>query len=126
MFWKSGIESLGKHVLVVDDDREITSSLSGLLRDEGFQVRVANNSLRALELLEESKPDFLILDVVMPIMTGTELLLKLQRTPGLDSIPVVLMSALPFDVDNSTHNFVEFLKKPFSIDQLLSVIKDHS
>lgn len=86
-------ESL-REVLYVDDEpdiREIVQMALGLVST--LSVRTADSGIRALESLRESKPDLVLLDVMMPNMDGPTTLQQMRATPELQSIPVIFMTA---------------------------------
>jgi CheY-like chemotaxis protein len=84
----------GRHVLVVEDDESIRNSLRLVLEDEGYTVDVAGNGREALDRLEShARPALVIVDLVMPVMSGWELCAEMARRQDLASLPVVIVSA---------------------------------
>jgi CheY-like chemotaxis protein len=83
-----------KHVLVVDDEQDIVEFLTQLLEDNGYEVTSANDGLAAMSLVEEKKPDLILLDLQMPEETGTGLYRKLQHKKDFKDIPVIIISGL--------------------------------
>ncbi len=83
-----------KHrVLVVEDDESMRAVLCRMLRGEGFEVAEAENGRVALARLEEMRPDWILLDLIMPEMDGFEFLTELRKRPGHHRIPVVVVTA---------------------------------
>ena len=82
-----------KTILVVDDSPTIVSILRDMLKSEGYRVRCAYSGEDALEHLTEETPDLIILDVLMPHMSGLELLSKIKMSPATVSIPVIMLTA---------------------------------
>ncbi|HSH78317.1 MAG TPA: response regulator [Herpetosiphonaceae bacterium] len=84
-----------KTILVVDDEARVRNALAQLLEDEGYQVAVVRNGKEAVEYLEQhtNPPCLILLDMMMPEMTGVQFRTHQQSTPALASIPVVAMSA---------------------------------
>lgn len=80
-----------QHVLVVEDDPALSDAFSIVLRKEGYQVTVAFNGKEALQKVEGSMPDILLLDLLMPIMGGKEFLEKFKN---INDIPVIVLSNL--------------------------------
>lgn len=109
-------------LLVVDDEVGITEALNDLLSEEGFHVLVAPNGRVALERLAEKRPDLILLDYMMPVMDGREVLLALQRDEATRDIPVLLMSAVPRSSLPLECKPTAFLRKPFTIDRLLTEV----
>ncbi len=110
-------------VLVVDDEPAIRDLIVAVLEEEGYRALGAGSGRRALELLPVEQPDLVLMDIMMPEMDGREALGRMRAAPGLDRIPVVLMSAA-FDADRIDHRISAFLPKPFDLDQLLDTIAD--
>ncbi len=111
-----------KTLLVVDDEVGITDALNDLLSEEGFLVLVAGNGKEALARIAEKRPDLILLDYMMPGMDGRELLLTLQGNPAYQNLPVLMMSAIPRSSIPADCKPTAFLRKPFSIDRLLSEV----
>jgi two-component system response regulator CpxR len=104
-------------VLVVDDDEAIRQVISEVLRDEGYEVVCAENGLQALrELRKEHHPDLVLLDLMMPVMSGWEVLDELQSSDELSRIPVVVVSAM------TAPGVSEHLAKPIDLDHLLATV----
>lgn len=111
-------------VLVVDDEYGIAELLEAVLVDEGHRVLMASNGKHALEVIEVEKPEIIFLDYMMPIMDGATLLTHLRASPGLQGIPVVLMSSIPeAAVAERCSGYVLFLRKPFNVFQVIAVVK---
>jgi two-component system, OmpR family, response regulator CpxR len=104
-------------VLVVDDDDSIREVLAEVLRDEGYEVACAANGEQALrEMRHHGRPDLMLLDLMMPVMSGWELLEVLQASSELSRIPVVIVSAM------SAPGVCEHLAKPIDLDRLLATV----
>ena len=83
-----------KQILVVDDEKDIVEFLTQLLEDNGYEVTSANDGLAAMNLVQEKKPDVILLDLQMPEETGTGLYRKLQHKKDCKDIPVIVISGL--------------------------------
>jgi signal transduction histidine kinase len=97
---KTLIERLGKlsnastrKVMILDDDKEFNNILRTLLQNAGYRITSIDNGNTALELIKAERPDFVILDLMMPKMSGFEFLQKLQAIPGNEEIRVIIMTA---------------------------------
>jgi CheY-like chemotaxis protein len=112
-------------VLVVDDEFDILEALKGILELEGYRVRGAPNGALALRAMQESPPDLVLADLMMPVMDGLELLKAARSDPRLAQVPVVLMSALRPKVPQSEYGWRAFLQKPFDLDALLRLVAEH-
>ena len=108
-------------VLVVDDDPDIRETLRFVLEDAGYSVYLAENGKEALELLLEIEPipGLILLDLMMPIMSGDEMLLALGAISSLAVIPVTLVTA---SVTAMPGEAVGLLRKPVELDALLAVV----
>jgi CheY-like chemotaxis protein len=83
-----------KNILVVDDEKDIVEFLTQLLEDNGYEVTSANDGLAAMKLVQERKPDLILLDLQMPEETGTGLYRKLHNKKEYKDIPVIVISGL--------------------------------
>jgi len=116
-----------RKVLVVDDEIHIVHVVAIKLRNNGFKVISAENGADAFELACQEKPDIIVTDFQMPVMTGLELVKKLRATEQTKDIPVIMLTARGFAVeDEQKENLqvAEFLSKPFSPRELLRSIED--
>jgi CheY-like chemotaxis protein len=104
-------------VLVVDDDQAIREVIAEVLRDEGYEVVCAENGVQALhELRKNRRPDLMLLDLMMPVMSGWEVLEEIQADEQLARIPVVVVSAM------SAPGVREHLAKPIDLERLLATV----
>ena len=119
-----------KTVLLVDDEHAIIDALSGILEDEGFRVVTAANGREALVCLETSSPppDVALVDVMMPVMDGRELLARLRADARWSQLPVVMMSAVPRSIiwKDSELAPADFFQKPFDLWQLIDRLRELS
>lgn len=115
----------GQTVLVVEDDRDIREALCLLLEEEGYTVYSAENGEVAAGLLSERPPPSLVLtDLMMPVMSGWELLERLKSSDELARIPVVVISAaLPAEAPSGVR---EMLRKPVSARAVLQAVDQHA
>jgi CheY-like chemotaxis protein len=106
-------------VLIVDDESDIRESLRDALDDEGYLVEVAANGKEALELLPRlRRPCAIILDMLMPVMSGKQLYAAMQAAPELADIPVLVSTSDPAHALMS----VPVMTKPVNLDRLLSAV----
>jgi two-component system, OmpR family, response regulator CpxR len=105
------------NVLVVDDDEAIRDVVAEVLREEGYDVVCAQNGAQALHQLQGDGPtDLVLLDLMMPVMSGWEVLEEMQSDDRLSRIPVVVVSAM------SAPGASEHLAKPIDLDRLLDTV----
>jgi DNA-binding response OmpR family regulator len=103
-------------VLVVDDDPVILRLLEVNFEMEGFRVLVARDGQEGIDVATEEKPDAIVCDVMMPRVSGLELVTELKARPGTSHIPIVLLSAKAQQSDIHTGLDVgadDYLTKPF-------------
>jgi two-component system alkaline phosphatase synthesis response regulator PhoP len=116
-----------KKVLVVDDEIHIIHVVAIKLRNNGYEVISAENGIEAFELACEEKPDIIVTDFQMPVMTGVELVRKLRENEATKDIPVIMLTARGFAIEDAQKEELrisEFLSKPFSPKELLRSIED--
>jgi CheY-like chemotaxis protein len=108
-------------VLVVDDDPDIRETLRFVLEDAGYSVYLAENGREALDLLASTKrpPGLILLDLMMPIMSGDEMLRALKSVHALAAIPVTIVTASGAPMPREASGL---LKKPVDLDALLRVV----
>ncbi len=117
----------GKKVLIVDDEIHIVHVVAIKLRNNGFEVISAENGAEAFKLACEERPDVIVTDFQMPVMTGLELVKKLRQTEATKDTPVIMLTARSFAIEDSEKQdlqITEFLSKPFSPKELLRSIED--
>ena len=125
----SALESLTEStrcpVLIVEDDEDLRDMMAQMLTIEGFQTATAANGREALEYLHHtSKPNLILLDLMMPVMDGWEFRRQQKADPAIAPVPVIVLSAL----DPSRAAGVDaaaFLKKPLDFDRLLELVRAH-
>jgi CheY-like chemotaxis protein len=110
-------------VLVVDDEFGIVDSLTDVLSESGFTVASAANGKDGLRRVVERQPDVILLDYMMPVMDGPEMLRQLQADPQLQQIPVVMMSAVPRSSLPTSCTPNGFLRKPFDLTALFAELE---
>ena len=109
-------------VLVVDDNPESLEMVAALLRTRGFDVDTAVDGPGALDSLDRHRPDVVLLDVMMPAMSGMEVLDRIRASPQHAAIPVILVTGRSSDEDMlEGYKFGAdyYIRKPFTPRQLL-------
>ena len=81
-------------ILIVDDEADIIDFMTVFLEDNNFEVRSADNGVKAMELVKESTPDLILLDLQMPEETGTGFYRKLHNHKKYKDIPIIVVSGL--------------------------------
>jgi CheY-like chemotaxis protein len=110
------------NVLIVDDEADIRDTLKELFEDEGYDVATAANGAEALRLLAgPTLPSVIVLDLIMPVLTGNEVFARMQLDPRLASVPVIVSTSDPSRAPSG----VLIMKKPIDLDRLLGAIRQH-
>lgn len=118
-------QKMSAHILVVEDDRDIRESVVEVLEEEGHVVTSAGDGREALELLQRASPapDLILLDLMMPVMSGYQFREEQLKLPAFAAIPVLIVTA-----DVNARAKVEslkaagFVQKPLKIQPLLDLI----
>ena len=117
------LEQVPRSVLLVEDDRDLRTSLSAILTEAGHQVRQAENGTEAIRELEQGLPDVILLDLMMPSGNGWEVLERLRTSPELRELPVVVVSAYASAPPSGTR---ALLHKPVRREALLDAVATHA
>jgi excisionase family DNA binding protein len=122
----SGPAGSGPVVLIVDDDERLREYVRVNLEMEGYSVREAGNAEEGLNVLEESTPDLVLLDVMMPEVDGWEMLRRVQERHGVGAIPVIMFSGKTDEEtegEAASRGAQGFIGKPFNPQQLIDQTK---
>jgi CheY-like chemotaxis protein len=112
-----------KTVLVVDDELDLVEAVKFILEEERYKVIACGNGREALRCLGQTKPDLAIIDIMMPVMNGYETIKSIRTHPELRQLPILVMSAIHPSVKVEAHGWDGFLKKPFSLRDLLDSVR---
>ena len=116
-----------KKVLIVDDEIHIVHVVAIKLKNNGYEIMSAHNGMEAYELACTFKPDIIVTDYQMPIMTGMELVEKIRQNDELKNTPVIMLTARSFAISKEQQESLQIsdcLSKPFSPRELLVNIED--
>jgi len=114
----------GKKILVVDDDPAIVEILTLILRTAGFEISSARNGEEAVAKAKSGKPLVIIMDVMMPVMSGFEAMQKIRQDPGTKGIPAIVLSAKAGMKDFfADMPGIKFMQKPFDRKILVNHIE---
>ena len=115
-------------ILIVDDSPKNIQVLGSMLKPAGYRIRIAYNGQEALEMVETSLPDLILLDIMMPVMDGFETCKKLKENDKTVDIPVIFLTAKT-DTKDIVQAFetgaVDYVSKPFNGTELLRRIQTH-
>lgn len=113
-------------VLIADDDALLRGLLQHKLSADGHLVLVAEHGGEVLDLVRDQRPDLVVLDAMMPVMDGFEVLRRLKADPYSASIPVIMLTALRREADvvgGLQLGAADYLVKPFIPDELLERVR---
>ena len=117
-----------KKILIADDKPLNRQVMASMLSPIGFLIKEASNGQEALQLAQQWQPDLMILDVLMPLVTGLEAVEILRQMPQFSQTPIILSSASVFDDDRqriTQSNGNAFLPKPIQIEHLYQLLAEH-
>lgn len=118
---------MSRYVLIVDDEPNIVTSLEFLMKNEGYEVGVANDAEEALRTIEERPPDLVLLDVMMPKFDGFSLLEKVRSNSSLRKVRVILLTAKGRDIEREKGLALgadDYVTKPFSTRVLTQTVRE--
>jgi two-component system, OmpR family, response regulator RegX3 len=110
-------------ILVVEDEKSLSEPLAYLLRREGYEVSVVDNGLSAVEAVDQSPPDLMLLDLMLPGLAGTEVCREVRNR---SSLPIIMLTAKDSEVDivvGLELGADDYVTKPYSSRELLARIK---
>jgi two-component system response regulator len=113
-------------ILVIDDSRVIRNMVRDMLPQGNFEVLEAKDGIEGLNSIRQDKPNLIMLDFLLPRMSGWEVFQNIQEQPELQKIPLVLMSGRREEVTekiSEPFEFFEFIEKPFEQKELIEAIK---
>jgi DNA-binding response OmpR family regulator len=110
-------------VLIADDHAHIRELIRVVLRD--YAVAEAKNGPEALSLAHELRPDVLILDIMLPLLSGLEVLAEIRADPELERVGVIVLTAQPAHREEAVEAGADaYFQKPFDPDELVSVVEE--
>jgi len=108
-------------ILIVDDEAPIAELLADVLEDEGYNIRVARDGASALLQIIKRPPALILLDVAMPVMLGSDLLIYL-RQHGFSDLPIIIMTAGLSPLVYLTQGATEVIPKPFDVNMVVEKV----
>jgi CheY-like chemotaxis protein len=112
-----------KTILVVDDEYSIVETVCEILTWEGYRCVKAADGLAGLAMLAQERPALVLLDYMMPLMDGLQMLQAMKQDPEYSRIPVVLMTAAPMRIAREAQLWDALLRKPFGLQQLMTAVQ---
>lgn len=113
-------------ILIVDDDEELQTLYGLYLQGESFKIARAFNGREALEKLSAEKPALIILDMIMPVMTGEAFIAEIHKGKTYDKVPIIIASVNDKISPKlfKQANVRAVLKKPFTVEILIGKVKE--
>ena len=115
-----------KKILIVDDDPQVVMMTKSRLEANGYEVLTATNGTETIRMTQESKPDLILMDVIMPAMDGSEVCMKLKADEGTRDIPILMLTAYArkdLEMKCLQAGAKAVILKPFNPTELLALIK---
>jgi DNA-binding response OmpR family regulator len=115
-----------RNVLIIEDEADAAELFAEMMRVSGFRVRKTSSSAPAIRMMMDEKPDVVLLDIMMPEISGLDILRQMRRDPVLAGIPVVVVSAksLPADIrDGMEAGASTYLTKPVGFLELREAVE---
>lgn len=112
-----------KTILIIDDEFDLTSTLKAVLETRGYRAEVCSNGREALECLHAVHPDLLLLDVMIPLGNGYEVLDRIRQVPEFETTPVVMMNCVA-PPDEREVRWQGYLKKPLTLAAVVEKVEE--
>ena len=128
-----------KKILIIDDDPDVILFLETILTDNGYETYQANNGQEGLEVLKETRPDLILLDLMMPIKSGLSFFRDIKRINEFKDIPVIMVTGVAGETGIDLEQFFKrgvkqregmelrpdgYIEKPIDPDRLIEMIKE--
>jgi DNA-binding response OmpR family regulator len=117
---------MAKKILIADDEPNIVISLEFLMQRNGYEVKTAGDGEAALQLVNEFRPDLILLDIMLPLKSGYEVCQKIRENPDVSAMKVVMITAKGRDIEVAKGLALgadAYITKPFSTQDLLDQVK---
>jgi CheY-like chemotaxis protein len=115
------------NVLVVEDHADLREMLAVLLESEGFHVQTASNGAEALKVMHATRPAVILLDLMMPVMSGDEFRRRQLAEPEYANVPVICMTAAHDGPQRARSiHATEYFQKPVDFDRLITAVRELS
>lgn len=117
-----------KRIVIVEDSKQTSAILSEILQKEGYIVDIAYDGVEGYRLIKKVKPALILLDLLLPKISGFDICKRVSQDNEIRNTPIIILSTLAEDKETfrklKNYHIIRFMKKPYSIDDLLTTIKD--
>jgi two-component system alkaline phosphatase synthesis response regulator PhoP len=124
---KKGVNMAKKKIMVVDDEENLVELVKDIMENEDFEVVTATNGDECLEKLRTEKPDLILLDMMMPGMSGREVCERIRKNPKTKNLKVAFLTVARFSELGkgvlSSLGVVDYITKPFENQELVKRVK---
>lgn len=117
----------GHSILVVDDNPDLRNYVSDIIRKHGYQVYTARNGAEGFQITQEFSPSLIITDLMMPLVTGLEMIRLIRNADKLKGIPIILLTAKVDEetrIEGTEYGADAYLAKPFNDRELLAEVRN--
>ncbi len=114
-----------KKILVIEDETSISKALEFRFKKYGFEVVLAEDGEDGLNKAKEARPDIIILDLILPKMTGERVCKEIRKDDNISKIPIIMLTAKDSDVDRVVGRVIgadRYMTKPFDLNALMREI----
>ena len=114
-------------ILIAEDEKSLQSLVTFKLKSSGFEVFVVNNGEEALDFLSAATVDLIVVDLMMPVMSGKELMVELEKNDATKNIPVIILTAKSLEkevIEGFSLGADDYIKKPFSPSELVARVRN--
>jgi len=125
--FRHGKKTKRAKILFVDDEVDLVRAVQWMLKSYDYDIVSAPNGIEGLRIAAIEKPDLIVLDIIMPLMNGHEMLKHLRKDPALKNIPVIICTVSNEIQDIATassYNICDYITKPFECAQLIDRISN--
>jgi two-component system, OmpR family, alkaline phosphatase synthesis response regulator PhoP len=118
-----------KQVMVVDDEKHILTLLKEVLKNEGFKVITAESGMECLTKLKKVKPDLIVMDMMMPKMSGYDTIKKIRENAKTKELRIVILTVSKIEevsmFELSKYKILDYINKPFDIKEIVEKLKKY-
>ena len=125
---ESALHEIGKKILVVEDSTTQRNIICKMLKQSGYRVLEASDGFEALEQLDKSKADLILLDIVLPGIDGYKVMAAIKKVEGMENVPVIMLTSRDTLIDKmrgKVSDSDEYLTKPFESEELIAKVNKY-